>query len=63
MKLNQSILQLTQKTLAEVKVDIDTDYCKKYGIKYVNHEIDANEVSLFNSKSTKADFDLVFKNR
>lgn len=64
MKNNkETVEEFTKRAMAEAEVDIDIEYCKKYGIKFKNHEIDATEVDLFNSKSNKAAFDLVMKNR
>ncbi|MCW3084489.1 MAG: hypothetical protein JWP12_1855 [Bacteroidetes bacterium] len=63
MKVKDSVKQLTKNAMAEVRVDIDIEYCKKYGIKYNNHEIDAATVDLFNTKSNKAAFDFLTKNR
>jgi hypothetical protein len=49
--------------LLEIKVDIDIELCKKYGIKYHDEEkIDINKIDLFNSKSNKAAFDFLTKN-
>lgn len=59
----ETIDEFVFKVLTESKVDIDIEYCKKYGIKYTNHEEDASKKDLFDSKCNKAAFDLIFKNR
>jgi hypothetical protein len=63
MKTKETIEEFTARVLSEVKVDVDINYCIKHGVKFKNHEIDANGIELFNSKANKAAFDLVFKNR
>jgi len=63
MKAKETVDQFTERVLAESKVDIDIDYCKEHSIKYKNHEIDAAGVNLFNTKSNKAAFDFLVKNR
>ena len=59
---NESVEEFTQRILNNYRVDIDVEYCKKHGIKFKNHEIDATKVDLFNSKSNKDAFEYVTKN-
>lgn len=63
MTTKETVDEFTQRVLAESKVDIDIEYCKKHSIKYKNHEIDAAGVDLFNTKSNKAAFDFLLKSR
>jgi hypothetical protein len=63
MKVKDSVKQRTIEAMAEIRVDIDIEYCKKHGIKYDNDEVASSTVDLFNTKSNKAAFDFLTRNR
>jgi len=63
MRKNETVEEFTKRVLQEVRVDVDMAYCQANGIKFKNHEKDASEVDLFNTKSNKAAFDYILKNR
>ncbi len=58
----ETVEQFTKRVLEESLVDIDIEYCKKNKVIFKNHEIDATQIELFNSKTNKAAFDFVMKN-
>lgn len=59
--MKESIKQFVKKAMAESKVDIDVEYCKRNNIKYPDNETDVSKVDLFNTKSNNDAFDFVMK--
>jgi len=69
MRDEETVEESTRRVLAEARVDIDVEYCKKHNIKFKshgnkdNHEIDFACVDLFNAKSVEAAFEFLTRNR
>ncbi len=68
--IKESVKEEVKKSISEMRFDIDIEYCKKHGLHGYDKEYTVEEfekvmdgVDLFDSKSNKAAFDLVFKNR
>lgn len=59
--IKESVKQFAKKAMAEAKVDIDIEFCKRNKIKYSDNENDASKVDLFNTKSNKDAFDFIVK--
>ena len=61
MKSTETVTEFAQRVLEEAQFDVSTEYCIKNGIKFDNHEVNANSLDLFTTKSNKAAFDFISK--
>lgn len=61
MKNQETIQEFAQRILDEAQFDVNTQYCLDNGIKYNNHEVDANSIELFTTDSNKAAFEFISK--
>ncbi|PQJ76516.1 hypothetical protein [Polaribacter glomeratus] len=49
---NQEVIDFVNKSMNEIKSEIDLDYCIENNIKFSNNEIDSSEIKLFSKEST-----------
>lgn len=58
-KNKESVDEFVSNSLSEMRVDIDMDFCKRNDVKFLNHEIAAENIDLFNVEAMNSAYSLM----
>lgn len=60
-KNKETVDEFVANSMAEMRVDIDVEFCKRNNIKFSNHEIAAENIDLFNKDAINSAYSLMKK--